>query len=154
MYRARSKTVECETKRQVVRDERWFDRKLLPDELRDFIHESRTTKQNKKAYIGDVTPEASRRILEICGYPAAHIMLESEAIRHSYRTSTHKLADNDLLYIPEIINTSTTIKLSSEKHQNNLCLEFRKNIDGKITIVEEIRVNYDGWLALVTCYRE
>jgi hypothetical protein len=39
-------------------------------------------------------------------------------------------------------------------NQNNECLEFRKDIDGGITLVVEARVNYGGRLCPVTIYRK
>jgi hypothetical protein len=59
----------------------------------------------------------------------------------------------DLLHIVDAINTSTDIKISATKHQNNECLEISKDIEGKITFIIEVRIHYGDWLSLVTCYR-
>ena len=60
----------------------------------------------------------------------------------------------DLSACEVIIYTATDIELSTEKNQNNQVLYFRKDINGVITFVEEVRARHDGWLALVTCYRQ
>jgi hypothetical protein len=52
------------------------------------------------------------------------------------------------------IKTATDIRVSDTMNQNNECLEFRKGIDGEITLVVEARVNYGGWLSPVTIYRK
>jgi hypothetical protein len=88
------------------------------------------------------------------GKKVSKIMLESGAIRHSYKKINHNLKNDDLLHIVNVINTATDIKISEESHQNNKCLEISKDIDGKITFVMEVRIHYGGWLSLVTCYRK
>jgi hypothetical protein len=81
-------------------------------------------------------------------------MLESGTVRHSINKPSHNLRENDLLFIPEIINTATDIRLSDGKNQNNECLEFKKDIEGDITLIVEARMNYGGWLCPVTIYRK
>ena len=132
---------------------KWYSHQLTLDELKKFVEEAKNGKENKKAFIGVVTPEAAKRIEGICGKRVANIMLESEGVRHSYRRADHNLQDDDLLHLADAINTATDIRLSDSTHQNNECLEISKNINGKITFVAEVRINYGGWLALVTCYR-
>ena len=133
--------------------EKWYLHQLTTEELKIFIEEAKKGKENKKAFIGVVTFEAAQRIKNVCGKKVVNIMLESEGVRHSYRRTDHNLQDDDLLHLVDAINTATDIQLSDSTHQNNECLEISKNIDGKITFVAEVRINYGGWLALVTCYR-
>ena len=92
-------------------------------------------------------------IEDICDKKVEKIMIESGAIRHSYKKANHNLKDDDLLHIVDAINTSTDIKVSTTKHQSNKCLEICQDIDGKIIFIMEVRIHYGGWLALVTCYR-
>jgi hypothetical protein len=80
-------------------------------------------------------------------------MLESDAVRHSYKKAHHNLNDDDLLHIADAINNAANIQVSNAKHQNNECLEISGNIGRKITFVVEVRIHYGGWLAFVTCYR-
>ena len=80
-------------------------------------------------------------------------MLESGAVRHSYKKANHKLRDDDLLHIVEIINSAADIHVSDMTHQNNECLEISYNFGGKIILILEVRIHYGGWLSLVTCYR-
>jgi hypothetical protein len=84
----------------------------------------------------------------------SNIMLESGTVRHAINKPSHNLRENDLLFVSEIINTATDIRLSEETNQNNECLEFRKDIDGEITLVVEVRVNFSGWICPVTIYRK
>jgi hypothetical protein len=138
-----------------VKKDSWYVKQLIHDELKAFVEESRfqTRKTNEKAFIGTVTPDAAQRIETICGKKVQKIMLESGAIRHSYKKANHNLNNDDLLYIVDAINTATDIKVSNTTHQNNQCLEICKDIGGKITFVMEVRIHYGGCLALVTCYR-
>ena len=131
----------------------WYMHQITQDQLKLFVEEARTGKDNKKAFIGTLTPDAIQRIEAICGKKVKNIMLESEGIRHSFKKASHKLKDDDLLHIVDAINTATDIKLSNKKHQNNDCLEICKDIVGNITFTVEVRKHYGGWLALVTCYR-
>jgi hypothetical protein len=130
------------------------NRQLTSEEFKEFAANACSSKDNRKAYIGDVFPETSQKIETVCGKKITHIMVESEAVRHSLNKTDHNLRDGDLLRLVDVINTAIDIKLSDIAHQNNKCLEINKDIEGKITFVVEIRVNFGGWLALVTCYRE
>jgi hypothetical protein len=137
----------------IEKGKKWYSHLLPHDELKKFITKAHTGRENKKAFIGQVVSEAAKRIEAVCGKKVLNIMLESEGIRHSLNKSSHNLREGDLLYIPDIINTATDIRLSGITHQNNACLELTKDIGGKITLVVEVRIHYGGWLALVTCYR-
>ena len=142
-----------ENKDSNVRKEPWYIHLLTHDQLKIFIEEARTGKNNNKAFIGTVTQDAAKRIEAVCCKKVKNIMLESEGIRHSYKKASHNLKSNDLLHIVDAINTATDIKVSDTTHQNNKCLEICKDTDGKITFIMEVRIHYGGWLALVTCYR-
>ena len=134
--------------------EKWYKRQLTQNELRVFIKEARTGKNNNQAFVGIIETSTAQRIEAACGKKVNKIMIESGAIRHSYRKANHNLKDDDLLHIVDAINTATDIKVSAMKHQNNECLEICKDIDGKINFIMEARIYYGGWLALVTCYRQ
>ena len=134
--------------------EPWYFHQLTQDELKVFIEEARTGKSNDKAFVGIVETNAVQRIEAACGKKVGKIMLESGAIRHAYKKTNHNLKNEDLLHIVDAINTATDIEVSAKKHQNNKCLEICKDIDGKITFIMEVRIQYGGWLALVTCYRQ
>jgi hypothetical protein len=133
---------------------KWYTRQLTREEFKNFISEALSGKENRKAHIGMITHEAHRRIKGVCGKMMSNIMLESGTIRHCINKPSHNLRENDLLRIPGIINTATDIRVSDTMNQNNECLEFRKDIDGDITLVVEARVNYGGWLCPVTIYRK
>ena len=137
-----------------MKNENWYQHLLNRDELKIFIKESRIGKDNKQAFIGFVDEVTAKKIEEICGEKVKRIMIDSGAIRHSYRKESHHLSDNDLLSIENAINNATYIKVSETKHQNNKCLEICKDINGEITFIMEVRIHHGGWLALVTCYRK
>jgi len=132
----------------------WYKKQLNQDELKGFIEDARTGKSNNQAFIGIVAPDAAQRIEAVCGKKVEKVMLESGAIRHSYKKANHNLKDDDLLHFVDAINTATDIIVSTMKHQNNECLEICKDIDGKIAFIMEVRIHYRGWLSLVTCYRQ
>ncbi|MDR1218361.1 MAG: hypothetical protein LBK73_01995 [Treponema sp.] len=134
--------------------EKWFTRLLSTDELKAFIDNAKIGNKNEKAFIGLVMPDAAERIQAVCGQGVQKIMLESEAVRHSYRVAYHNLQDDDLLLFTDVLNTATDIKLSDTKHQNNTVIQMRKNIGGKIIFTVEVRIKHGGWLALVTCARK
>jgi hypothetical protein len=127
---------------------------MTDEELVQFVADAKSGTANEKAFVATLCDEAAARIEAVCGAKMRYIMLESEGIRHSYRTASHNLRDDDVAQLAYVINEATDIRLSPKKHMNNRCLEFRIDKDGPITVVEEVRANYDGWLSLVTCYRE
>jgi len=132
---------------------KWYSHLLSNGELKTFIAEARTGKENKKAFIGTVGPEAQKRIRAVCGKDVTAIILESSAVRHAYSKEYHHLENDDLLHIAEVINNPIDIELSDKRHQDNEVLTFKGEINGEIDFVEEVRVKHNGQLALVTCYR-
>jgi hypothetical protein len=72
----------------------------------------------------------------------------------SYKETSHNLLPDDIFSLADVVNTATAIQKSEKQHQNNEVLEFSKEISGMITFVLEVRVNFSGWLTLVTCYRQ
>jgi hypothetical protein len=126
---------------------------LTPDEFRQFAVAALAGERHGKAWIGVVEPQAVARIQAVCGKTVSKIMVESDSIWHSYKKLAHNLEPDDIFRIVEVINTATDIQPAEKKNQNNEVIKFSKDIDGLITFVEEIRINFDGWLALVTCYR-
>ena len=132
----------------------WHSHLLSDGEFKQFVMESLASRDNRKAFVGYVMPEAANRIKKVCGISVTKIMTDSGAIRHAYTRKHHNLERDDIFHIADVINTATDIELSTEKNQNNQVLYFRKDINGVITFVEEVRARHDGWLALVTCYRQ
>ena len=136
-----------------MKNERWFEKQLNHDEYRSFVKQSLSGKTNEKAFVGEVTPEAAQRIYKVSGQKVEKIMLESNAVRHSYSKQYHLLDSNDIFNYVDVLNTSTDIQLSSKKHLNNQVITFTKDIDGKILFAVEVRIKHGGWLSLLTCYR-
>ena len=134
----------------------WFTHRLSLAEFRRFIAEARTSPANadiKRAYIGDVAPEAARRVKAACGKSVSKIMIDNGQIRHAHRKTNHNLEDDDVLHIVDVINTSTDITLSERKFLHNEALLFVKDISGDITFLIQVRAEYGGWLAFADCWR-
>jgi hypothetical protein len=132
---------------------KWYFHQLSEQELKQFVEEAQKGKDNNKAFIGTVDPEIAGRIKKLCGKDVKAIILEGNAIRHAYGKKNHNLEDSDLLHIVNVINNPADIELSDKSHQGNAVLTFKKDINGEIDFVEEVRVKHNGQLALVTCYR-
>ncbi|MDR3122263.1 MAG: hypothetical protein LBU16_00595 [Treponema sp.] len=134
--------------------DKWFSHILSGDEFKEFVEKSLASKINEKAFLGYIAPQAAERIRSLCRISVTKIMADSGAIRHSYGRKHHNLEQDDIFHLVDVINTSVAIELSDKRNQNNQVLYFRKDINGVITFVEEVRAGHDGWLALVTCYRQ
>ena len=132
----------------------WYSQMLTPDGFRQFVAAALAGERHKKAWIGTVTPSMAASIRGLCGKTVSKIMVESDAVWHSCKKSAHNLEPDDIFHLVEVINTADNIQKSGKGSQNNEVLKFSKDINGLITFVEEVRVNFDGWLALVTCYRQ
>jgi hypothetical protein len=133
--------------------EKWYSHQLSTDELKQFVEEAKKGKDNNKALIGTVTREIAGKIKDLCGKDVKAIILESSSVRHAHSKKNHNLEDDDLLHIVSVINNPTDIELSDKSHQDNVVLTFKKDINGEIDFVEEVRAKHNGQLALVTCYR-
>jgi hypothetical protein len=135
----------------------WYSHQLTIWELEKFIDEARNGKDNQKAFIGTVEPEAAKRIKDISGEDISNgtmvrIMLDSEHIRHAYNKISHNLESNDVLYAVEVINNATEIKLSPKLNHGSKVLIFKGNVHGEIYFAEGIH-SKAGYLSLITCYR-
>jgi hypothetical protein len=60
---------------------------------------------------------------------------------------------NNLLHAVDVINNSQDIELSPLKPQNNPVLVFRKNIDGELTVLTEVRKK-NGYLLVFDAWRK
>jgi hypothetical protein len=66
----------------------------------------------------------------------------------------HNLEPDDLLYAVEVINTSTDIALSDEKHKCNDVLVFKQDIGGgELTILTEVHAKA-GYLLVFDAWRQ
>jgi hypothetical protein len=139
----------------------WYRTLLTKQEFTKFVADSlsRNFKEDKKAWIGTITPEASVRIMSVCGKRLERVMVSSSAIIHAYSKLSHNLLPTDILHLVEVINQSRNIKISadtSRSEPNTTVLEFEMDINGTLKFVEVVRISksYKGWLDLVTCYRK
>jgi hypothetical protein len=138
----------------------WQKRMLTHQEFIQFITKTfnREFSGDRKAWIGVVSSLAQTKLKQIAGRTANKIMISSSSIFHVYKKESHNLLFDDILHIVDVINNADTIDLSTDKskHKNDVFL-FKKDINGTITFVIELRISKaypDGWLDLVTCYRQ
>jgi uncharacterized protein YjaZ len=139
----------------------WYRKILTKQEFAKFVADSLTGqfKENQQACIGEITSEASARIMRICGKRVRHIMASSSAIIHAYSKVSHNLAPTDILHLVEVVNTTKNIKISADSFRSEpgaAVLEFEMDIKGDLKFIELVRISkkYKGWLDLVTCYRK
>jgi hypothetical protein len=137
--------------------EHWHTHQLSFEEFKRFVGEAKEGSDNaaiKRAYIGNIDIEASKRIKAVCGKTMTKIMVDNGQIRHAYKKSSHNLEPDDIFHIIDVINTATDIKLSDKEFLHNPALIFQKDISGKITFLVQVRTEHDGWLAFADCWRK
>ena len=96
---------------------------------------------------------ARNRIEAISGVKVEDIEIDRNSIVHALKKSEHNLALDDLLLTVEVINTSTDIEMSGKRHLANAVLTFRKDIDGDITFLTEVRAK-NGYFLVFNAYRQ
>ncbi|QKS91957.1 hypothetical protein [Treponema phagedenis] len=135
-------------------EKKWYEKPPATEkELLDFAKRAIEENANERLFVGYVSSEAQKRIKEATGLDAKSIILDSNSVRHVMNKEAHNLELEDLKYMQEVINDPSSIKLSEQKYYHNAVIEFRKDISGEITFVEEFRAKR-GQLELVTCYRK
>jgi hypothetical protein len=130
-------------------------KKLNTTELKGFIKESQEDRHspNRRVIIGEVNNDARKRIEDISGKTVKNINIDSESIRHSLKKPEHNLEPEDLLLAVDVINTATDIKLSDKKHLQSDVLTFKKDIDGEITFLTEVRAR-KNYLLVFNAWRQ
>jgi hypothetical protein len=125
------------------------------DEFQTFIKISLASdgKENHEAFIGKVGDDTKAAVKEKVGIDVDYITTDSSSIVHAYSKPWHNLEPDDMLLAVEAINTSNSITLSPRGHQNNKVLEFKKDINGEITFMTEVRVK-KGKLMIFDCWRQ
>jgi hypothetical protein len=139
----------------------WRRKLLTKQEFAKFAADSLAGKykDDQKAWIGDVTPEATARIKDICGQSVHRIMASSSAIAHAYRKENHNPLSTDIFHLVDAINSSKTIRTSKFKVVSepwSTVLEFEADINGTLTFIELVRIPKDckGRIDLATCYKK
>jgi hypothetical protein len=127
---------------------------LNEDELKNFIDRALKTKENVRAKIGVISKETRGKVKEICGEDMSHIEVDMYHIRHALNKPAHNLESSDILLSEEAINNAEEIKLADKLNKGSQVLEFKADIDGKIYFVEGVHRKGDGFLSLITCYRQ
>jgi len=132
---------------------------LTSNELKEFIDAVKESpKPYKRVIIGHVSDEAKKRIeIEAKGKINAqklnNINIDSESVYYALKKLHHNLESSDLLLAVEVINTATDIELSNTQHQDNDVILFKKDIDGEITFLTEVRIG-KGYLLIFDAYRQ
>jgi hypothetical protein len=124
------------------------------DEVRQFIKDSLADHhQNKKFKLGVISKAAQKRIEEASGVRGVRdIFTDTSSVIHTY-VPKHNLDPDDMLYAAEVINTTTDIKLSEDRHQDTDVLIFKKDIGGDLTVLAEAHVG-NGYLLVNDCWRQ
>ncbi|GHV75004.1 hypothetical protein AGMMS49940_23060 [Spirochaetia bacterium] len=139
------------------KEDRWFERLLAQSEFEKFVNDAKNSLDNaaiKRAYIGDITPDASHRIERVSGKNMRKIMIDNGQIRHAYRKASHNIEPGDIFHIREVINTATDISMSEKEFLHSPALIFKKDLDGEITFLVQVRAEHGGWLAFADCWRQ
>ena len=125
------------------------------DELAEFIEESLENRETvtKRVMIGTINEDAQKRIKTKCGEKANEIDIDNNGVVHALTQLHHNLEPEDLLLAVDVINTTTDIELSDEKHKDCKVLIFKKDIDGEITFLTEVHVR-KGYLLVFDVWRQ
>jgi hypothetical protein len=137
--------------------DRWFEHRLTQSEFKEFVDEAKNSQDNtaiKRAYIGDITPDAAHRIEAVSGKKMTKIMADNGQIRHAYKKANHNLEPGDIFHIEDVINTATDISISDKEFLHSPALIFKKDIDGELTFLVQVRAEHGGWLAFANCWRQ
>ncbi|MGP1491474.1 MAG: hypothetical protein ACTTI6_10515 [Treponema sp.] len=122
-------------------------------ELHDFIEKHKTSTENVRVSLGEISSKAQQRIKEKTGLVVNRVILDSDSIRHAYGKEAHNLEPNDLDNMFDVINTTNDITVSSKKYNNNTAIIFKEEIENGVFFVEEFRAGKNE-LELVTAYRQ
>jgi hypothetical protein len=130
---------------------------LSSSELKRFIDEAIENKKSpyKRVIIGKIGDDARSSIESVYGQRVnfEDIDIDNHSICHAVENLNHNLEREDLLLAVEVINTSRDILLSDEKHKSNDVLVFKKDMDGEITFLTEVRVK-NGYLLVFDAWRQ
>jgi hypothetical protein len=133
------------------------DKPLTAGELKTFIDESLADKKApyKRAVIGKINEDAQKRIETAYGEKVSlkNINIDNYSIHHAVTNLNHNLEPEDLLLAADVINSATDITKSDVKHQDSDVLVFKKDIDGEITFLTEVRVK-NGYLLVFDAWRQ
>ena len=125
------------------------------EELAEFIEKSLENREaiTKRVMIGTINADAQKRIEAKCGEKANEIDIDNNGIVHALTQLHHNLEPEDLFLAVDVINTTTDIELSDEKHKDCDVLVFQKDIDGDITFLTEVHVK-KGYLLIFDAWRQ
>jgi hypothetical protein len=128
---------------------------IQQEDLKKFIMESFNNRNapHKWVRIGLIENDAQKRIKEKCGIKISEIHIDNYSVIHALKKKNHNLQLDDLLYITDVINTTTDISLSDKKHKSNDVLIFKKDIFGEITFLAEVHIKND-YLLIFNAWRQ
>jgi hypothetical protein len=123
--------------------------------LKTFIDDAMANRKetNKRVKIGDISETAQARLKDKFGFNIPEVDTDNSSVIHAMQKAAHNLEPDDLLHAVDVINTSEDITLSEEEHQNNKVLEFKKDINGELTILAEVHAK-GGYLLVFNAWRK
>jgi hypothetical protein len=123
--------------------------------LRDFVNATMADKHApyKRLFIGVVSDTTQQKLKNDFGFTIKNVNIDNDGIIHAMDKAAHNLEADDLLYVVDVINGSQDIERSPLKHQNNPVLIFKKDIDGELTVLAEVR-NKNGYLLVFNAWRK
>jgi hypothetical protein len=121
--------------------------------LQDFIGYTMADRNApyKRLVIGTVSNATQKKLNTDFGFIVKNINIDNSVIIHAMGKPANNLEPDDLLHAVDVINTAEDIALSPEKNQNNRVLVFKKDINGELTILAEVRKKneylsvFDAW---------
>jgi hypothetical protein len=124
-------------------------------ELKNFIDHTMTNRAApyKRLKIGLVSESTKNLIKNKFGFNVQDIDIDKDGIIHAMDKKAHNLEPDDLLNAADVINTSQDITLSPEKHQDHEVLMFKKDIDGELIVLAEVRKKHD-YLLVFNAWRK
>jgi hypothetical protein len=127
---------------------------LTKAQLRAFVEETKLPGEKKRAVLGTVTADAAARVRHLTGISVSTIILDSDRVKHSYGKTSHNLENDDLLHMVDGINTTTDVVRSPKDNFCSPVVIFSDDIYGEIHFVEGVHKKEDGFISLVTAYRD
>jgi hypothetical protein len=130
----------------------WVFHQLSREEYTAFVERAKAGEKHAKAFVGTIEPTAAKKIAEICGKTVSRVMVDSDAVWHAWKKKHHNLLDDDFLHFLDAVNAADSMEVSTKMHQDNQVLLFKKDINGIIVFLAEVREK-NNWLAFMDCWR-
>jgi hypothetical protein len=107
----------------------------------------------RRLKIGLISENTKELLKNKYAFSLQDIDIDKDGIIHAIDKPAHNLEPDDLLNAADVINTGQDVTLSTKKHQNNEVLIFKKDIDGELNILAEVRKK-NGYLLVFDAWRK